>query len=162
MTKKNIIVNIVEVKAIDKNAQLVAENIALAIERRVAFRRAMKQAVQRALKAGAKGIKVAASGRLGGAEMARTEGYSEGNVPLQTLRSDIDYGFAEADTTYGKIGIKVWICHGEVLPTKNGINPREERKDNKRDNRRRDSRGNGRGQRPQGQRPQRTENKGNK
>ena len=148
MTKKNIIVNIVEVKAIDKNAQLVAENIALAIERRVAFRRAMKQAVQRALKAGAKGIKVAASGRLGGAEMARTEGYSEGNVPLQTLRSDIDYGFAEADTTYGKIGIKVWICHGEVLPTKNGINPREERKDNrrdrrdnKRDNRRRDSRG---------------------
>ena len=167
MTKKNIIVNIVEVKAIDKNAQLVAENIALAIERRVAFRRAMKQAVQRALKAGAKGIKVAASGRLGGAEMARTEGYSEGNVPLQTLRSDIDYGFAEADTTYGKIGIKVWICHGEVLPTKNGINPREERKDNrrdrrdnKRDNRRRDSRGNGRGQRPQ--RPQRTENKGNK
>ena len=168
MTKKNIIVNIVEVKAIDKNAQLVAENIALAIERRVAFRRAMKQAVQRALKAGAKGIKVAASGRLGGAEMARTEGYSEGNVPLQTLRSDIDYGFAEADTTYGKIGIKVWICHGEVLPTKNGINPREERKDNrrdrrdnKRDNRRRDSRGNGRGQRPQGSRPQRTENKGN-
>ena len=167
MTKKNIIVNIVEVRAIDKNAQLVAENIALAIERRVAFRRAMKQAVQRALKAGAKGIKVAASGRLGGAEMARTEGYSEGNVPLQTLRSDIDYGFAEADTTYGKIGIKVWICHGEVLPTKNGINPREERKDNrrdrrdnKRDNRRRDSRGNGRGQRPQ--RPQRTENKGNK
>ena len=167
MTKKNIIVNIVEVKAIDKNAQLVAENIALAIERRVAFRRAMKQAVQRALKAGAKGIKVAASGRLGGAEMARTEGYSEGNVPLQTLRSDIDYGFAEADTTYGKIGIKVWICNGEVLPTKNGINPREDRKDNrrdrrdnKRDNRRRDSRGNGRGQRPQ--RPQRTENKENK
>ena len=167
MTKKNIIVNIVEVQAIDKNAQLVAENIALAIERRVAFRRAMKQAVQRALKAGAKGIKVAASGRLGGAEMARTEGYSEGNVPLQTLRSDIDYGFAEADTTYGKIGIKVWICNGEVLPTKNGINPREERKDNrrdrrdnKRDNRRRDSRGNGRGQRPQ--RPQRTENKENK
>ena len=160
MTKKNIIVNIVEVRYIDKNAQLVAENIALAIERRVAFRRAMKQAVQRALKAGAKGIKVSASGRLGGAEMARTEGYSEGNVPLQTLRSDIDYGFAEADTTYGKIGIKVWICHGEVLPTKNGINPREERKDNrrdrrdnKRDNRRRDSRG---------QRPQRTENKGNK
>ena len=170
MTKKNVIVNIVEVRAIDKNAQLVAENIALAIERRVAFRRAMKQAVQRALKAGAKGIKVAASGRLGGAEMARTEGYSEGNVPLQTLRSDIDYGFAEADTTYGKIGIKVWICNGEVLPTKNGINPREDRKDNrrdrrdnKRDNRRRDSRGTDRrGQRPQGQRPQRTENKGNK
>ena len=169
MTKKNVIVNIVEVRSIDKNAQLVAENIALAIERRVAFRRAMKQAIQRALKSGAKGIKVSASGRLGGAEMARTEGYSEGNVPLQTLRSDIDYGFAEADTTYGKIGIKVWICNGEVLPTKNGINPREERKDNRRDrrdnkkdNRRRDSRGNGRGQRPQGQKPQRTENKGNK
>ena len=126
MTKKNVIVNIVEVKSIDKNAQLVAENIALAIERMVAFRRAMKQAIQRALKSGAKGIKVAASGRLGGAEMARTEGYSEGNVPLQTLRSDIDYGFAEADTTYGKIGIKVWVCNGEVLPTKNGVNPREE------------------------------------
>ena len=167
MTKKNIIVNIVEVRNPDKDAQLVAENIALAIERRVAFRRAMKQAIQRAMKSGVKGIKVSASGRLGGAEMARTEGYSEGNVPLQTLRSDIDYGFAEADTTYGKIGIKVWICNGEVLPTKNGINPREERKDNrrdrrdnKRDNRRRDSRGNGRGQRPQ--RPQRTENKENK
>ena len=167
MTKKTVIVNIVEVRNPDKDAQLVAENIALAIERRVAFRRAMKQAIQRAMKSGVKGIKVSASGRLGGAEMARTEGYSEGNVPLQTLRSDIDYGFAEADTTYGKIGIKVWICNGEVLPTKNGINPREDRKDNrrdrrdnKRDNRRRDSRGNGRGQRPQ--RPQRTENKENK
>ena len=177
MTKKNVIVNIVEVKSIDKNAQLVAENIALAIERRVAFRRAMKQAIQRALKSGAKGIKVAASGRLGGAEMARTEGYSEGNVPLQTLRSDIDYGFAEADTTYGKIGIKVWVCNGEVLPTKNGVNPREERRNDRRnnkrndrrnDNRRNNSRGNDRGnnreQRPQGQRPQRpqrTENKEN-
>lgn len=109
MTKKSVIVNIIEVRQTDKNAQLVAENIALAIERRVAFRRAMKQAIQRAMKSGAKGIKVSASGRLGGAEMARTEGYSEGNVPLQTLRADIDYGFAEADTTYGKIGIKVWI-----------------------------------------------------
>ena len=179
MTKKNVIVNIVEVRSIDKNAQLVAENIALAIERRVAFRRAMKQAIQRALKSGAKGIKVSASGRLGGAEMARTEGYSEGNVPLQTLRSDIDYGFAEADTTYGKIGIKVWVCNGEVLPTKNGVNPREERRNDRRnnkrndrrnDNRRNNSRGNDRGnnrgqrpqgQRPQGQRPQRTENKEN-
>lgn len=180
MTKKTIIVNIVEVRSTDKNAQLVAENIALAIERRVAFRRAMKQAIQRAMKSGAKGIKVSASGRLGGAEMARTEGYSEGNVPLQTLRADIDYGFAEADTTYGKIGIKVWICNGEVLPTRNGVNPREEsrksdRRDNKRDNRRNDRRGNDnrnyrgndnrgnyRGQRPQGgSRPQRTENKGN-
>ena len=177
MTKKNVIVNIVEVKSIDKNAQLVAENIALAIESRVAFRRAMKQAIQRALKSGAKGIKVAASGRLGGAEMARTEGYSEGNVPLQTLRSDIDYGFAEADTTYGKIGIKVWVCNGEVLPTKNGVNPREERRNDRRNNKRNDrrndnrrnnsrgnDRGNNRGQRPQGQRPQRpqrTENKEN-
>lgn len=177
MTKKNVIVNIVEVKSIDKNAQLVAENIALAIERRVAFRRAMKQAIQRALKSGAKGIKVSASGRLGGAEMARTEGYSEGNVPLQTLRSDIDYGFAEADTTYGKIGIKVWVCNGEVLPTKNGVNPREERRNDRRNNKRNDrrndnrrnnsrgnDRGNNRGQRPQGQRPQRpqrTENKEN-
>ncbi|SCI47960.1 MULTISPECIES: 30S ribosomal protein S3 [unclassified Romboutsia] len=177
MTKKNVIVNIVEVRSIDKNAQLVAENIALAIERRVAFRRAMKQAIQRALKSGAKGIKVSASGRLGGAEMARTEGYSEGNVPLQTLRSDIDYGFAEADTTYGKIGIKVWVCNGEVLPTKNGVNPREERRNDRRNNKRNDrrndnrrnnsrgnDRGNNRGQRPQGQRPQRpqrTENKEN-
>lgn len=164
---KNILINIVEVKNAEANAQLVAENIAAQLEKRVSFRRAMKQSIQRAMKLGAKGVKTACSGRLGGAEMARTEGYSEGNVPLQTLRSDIDYGFAEADTTYGKIGIKVWICNGEVLPTKNGINPREERKDNrrdrrdnKRDNRRRDSRGNGRGQRPQ--RPQRTENKGNK
>ena len=177
MTKKNVIVNIVEVRSIDRNAQLVAENIALAIERRVAFRRAMKQAIQRALKSGAKGIKVSASGRLGGAEMARTEGYSEGNVPLQTLRSDIDYGFAEADTTYGKIGIKVWVCNGEVLPTKNGVNPREERRNDRRNNKRNDrrndnrrnnsrgnDRGNNRGQRPQGQRPQRpqrTENKEN-
>ena len=169
MTKKNVIVNIVEVRSIDKNAQLVAENIALAIERRVAFRRAMKQAIQRALKSGAKGIKVSASGRLGGAEMARTEGYSEGNVPLQTLRSDIDYGFAEADTTYGKIGIKVWVCNGEVLPTKNGVNPREERRNDRRnnkrndrrnDNRRNNSRGNDRGNN-RGQRPQRTENKEN-
>lgn len=164
---KNILINIVEVKNAEANAQLVAENIAAQLEKRVSFRRAMKQSIQRAMKLGAKGVKTACSGRLGGAEMARTEGYSEGNVPLQTLRSDIDYGFAEADTTYGKIGIKVWICNGEVLPTKNGINPREERKDNrrdrrdnKRDNRRRDSRGNGRGQRPQ--RPQRTENKENK
>ena len=121
MTKKNIIVNIVEVKAIDKNAQLVAENIALAIERRVAFRRAMKQAVQRALKAGAKGIKVAASGRLGGAEMARSEGYTEGTVPLHTIRADIDYAEAEANTTYGKIGVKVWIYKGEILPTKKNV-----------------------------------------
>ena len=178
MTKKTVIVNIVEVRNPDKDAQLVAENIALAIERRVAFRRAMKQAIQRAMKSGVKGIKVSASGRLGGAEMARTEGYSEGNVPLQTLRADINYGFAEANTTYGKTGIKVWICNGEVLPTKNGVNPREERRNDRRDNKRNDrrdnrrnnrrnnrrgndNRGNNRGQRPQGSRPQRTENKGN-
>ena len=162
MTKKTIIVNIVEVRNPDKDAQLVAENIALAIERRVAFRRAMKQAIQRAMKSGVKGIKVSASGRLGGAEMARTEGYSEGNVPLQTLRSDIEYGFAEANTTYGKTGIKVWICNGEVLPTRNGVNPREDRRDNnrrdRRDNRRNDRRDNNR-RNNRGPRPQRTENK---
>ena len=118
MTKKNIIVNIVEVKAIDKNAQLVAENIAAQLEKRVSFRRAMKQSIQRAMKLGARGVKTACSGRLGGAEMARTEQYHEGTIPLQTLRADIDYGFAEANTTYGKIGVKVWVYNGEVLPTK--------------------------------------------
>ena len=166
MTIKTIIVNIVEVRNPDKDAQLVAENIALAIERRVAFRRAMKQAIQRAMKSGVKGIKVSASGRLGGAEMARTEGYSEGNVPLQTIRSDIEFGFAEANTTYGKTGIKVWICNGEVLPTRNGVNPREDRRDNnrrdRRDNRRNDRRNDRRDnnrRNNRGQRPQRTENK---
>ena len=162
---KNILINIVEVKNAEANAQLVAENIAAQLEKRVSFRRAMKQSIQRAMKLGARGVKTACSGRLGGAEMARTEGYSEGNVPLQTLRSDIDYGFAEADTTYGKIGIKVWICNGEVLPTRNGVNPREERKDNRRDRRdnkrrdnRRDNRRNSRGNdRARGQRPQRSE-----
>lgn len=100
----------------DLDAQLVAENIAGQLEKRVSFRRAMKQAMSRSMRAGAKGFKVQTSGRLGGAEMARTEGYSEGSVPLHTLRADIDYGFAEADTTYGKLGIKVWIYKGEVLP----------------------------------------------
>ena len=139
LTNKKIQVKVQEIKNPNKDAQLVAENIAQAIERRIAFRRAMKQAVQRTMKSGAKGIKVSASGRLGGAEMARTEGYSEGNVPLQTLRSDIDYGFAEADTTYGKIGIKVWICNGEILPGRNVSIEREEKKAerrNGRDNRR--------------------------
>ena len=137
MTGKKVILNIIEVRNIDRDAQLVAENIAQAIERRIAFRRAMKQAVGRTMKSGAKGIKVLASGRLGGAEMARSEGYSEGNVPLQTLRSDIDYGFAEANTTYGKIGIKVWLCNGEVLPGRNISTEREEKKaERKRDNRR--------------------------
>ena len=99
----------------DKNAQLVAESIATQLERRVSFRRAMKQAIGRAMKLGAKGIKINVSGRLGGAEIARSEHYHEGTIPLQTLRADIDYGFAEADTTYGKIGVKVWIYTGEVL-----------------------------------------------
>nr|WP_314278760.1 30S ribosomal protein S3 [uncultured Peptostreptococcus sp.] len=132
MTGKTVILNIIEVRNVDRDAQLVAENIAQAIERRIAFRRAMKQSVQRTMKSGAKGIKVSASGRLGGAEMARTEGYSEGNVPLQTLRSNIDYGFAEADTTYGKIGIKVWICNGEILPGRNVSVEREEKKADRR------------------------------
>ncbi|KAB3535478.1 30S ribosomal protein S3 [Alkaliphilus pronyensis] len=118
LTKKQVIVNVVEVKRPDIDAQLVAENIAFSLERRVSFRRAMKQAMQRAMRAGAKGIKVSTSGRLGGAEMARTEGYSQGNVPLHTLRADIDYGFHEATTTYGKLGVKVWIYKGEILPTK--------------------------------------------
>ena len=118
MTNKSVVVNVIEVKVPETDSQLVAESIAFALERRISFRRAMKQAMQRALRAGAKGIKVSTSGRLGGAEMARTEGYSQGNVPLHTLRADIDYGFAEADTTYGKLGIKVWIYKGEILPTK--------------------------------------------
>lgn len=115
---KDVNLNIVEVKNIDTDAQLVAENIAGQLERRISFRRAMKQCMQKATKAGALGIKTAVSGRLGGADMARTEFYKEGNIPLQTLRADIDYGFAEADTTYGKIGVKVWIYKGEILPTK--------------------------------------------
>ena len=116
--KKDINLNIVEVKNVDTDAQLVAENIASQLERRISYRKAMKQCMAKAMKAGAKGIKTACSGRLGGAEIARSEFYREGTIPLQTLRADIDYGFAEADTTYGKIGIKVWIYKGEVLPTK--------------------------------------------
>ena len=112
---KPVFLNIVEVKQPDKNAQLVAESIASQLERRISFRRAMKQAIGRAMKLGAKGIKTCVSGRLGGAEIARTEHYHEGTIPLQTLRADIDYGFAEANTTYGKIGVKVWIYAGEVL-----------------------------------------------
>jgi small subunit ribosomal protein S3 len=116
MLKKPVSVNIVEVKTPDTNAQLVAENIAAQLEKRISFRRAMKQAIGRAMKLGAKGIKVGVSGRLGGAEIARREHYHEGTIPLQTLRADIDYGFAEAKTTYGRIGVKVWIYKGEVLP----------------------------------------------
>ena len=118
MINKDVNLNIVEVKNIDTDAQLVAENIANQLERRISFRRAMKQCMQKAMKAGALGIKTAVSGRLGGADMARTEFYKEGTIPLQTLRADIDYGFYEADTTYGKIGVKVWIYKGEVLPSK--------------------------------------------
>ena len=115
---KDVSLDIIEVKRSDREAQLVAENIASQLENRVSFRRAMKSAMGRAMKAGALGIKASCSGRLGGADMARTEFYSEGTIPLQTLRADIDYGFAEADTTYGKVGVKVWIYKGEILPTK--------------------------------------------
>lgn len=115
MTSKAVTISIVEIKKIELDAQLSAESIAQALERRISFRRAMKQAIGRTMKSNAKGIKVLVSGRLGGAEIARSEKYSEGNVPLHTLRANIDYGFAEADTTYGKIGVKVWINHGEVL-----------------------------------------------
>ena len=121
MIGKDVNLNIVEVKNVDVDAQLVAENIAGQLERRISFRRAMKQCMQKTMKAGALGIKTAVSGRLGGADMARTEFYKEGTIPLQTLRADIDYGFAEADTTYGKIGVKVWIYKGEVLPTKKNV-----------------------------------------
>ena len=115
MTGKEVEISIVEVKRSELDAQLSAESVAQALERRVSFRRAMKQQISRAMKAGAKGIKIVVSGRVGGAEIARSEKYSEGNVPLHTLRADIDYGFAEADTTYGKLGVKVWINHGEIL-----------------------------------------------
>ena len=120
MTAKKVFVDIKEVKRPDKDAQLVAESVCAQLERRISFRRAMKQAIQRTMrmKAGVLGIKTAVGGRLGGADIARTEFYSEGTIPLQTLRADIDYGFAEADTTYGKLGVKVWIYKGEVLPTK--------------------------------------------
>ena len=115
MLKKPVAINIVEVKSPDLNAQLVAESIAQQLEKRISFRRAMKQAIGRAMKFGAKGIKTQCSGRLGGAEIARSEMYHEGTIPLQTLRADIDYGFAEAATTYGRIGVKVWLYKGEVL-----------------------------------------------
>ena len=117
-TDKKLVVDIKEVKRPDRDAQLVAENIALQLENRVSFRRAMKSCMGRTMKSGAKGIKTSCSGRLGGADMARTEFYSEGTIPLHTLRADIDYGFAAADTTYGKVGVKVWIYKGEVLPTR--------------------------------------------
>ena len=118
MTTKKVLIDIKEIKRPDRDAQLVAESIAQQLENRVSFRRAMKSTMGRSMKAGVKGIKTAVAGRLGGADMARTEFYSEGTIPLQTLRADIDYGFAEADTTYGKVGVKVWVYKGEVLPTK--------------------------------------------
>ncbi|MBV1819338.1 30S ribosomal protein S3 [Clostridium cochlearium] len=118
---KNILINIVEVKSAETDAQLMAENIAQQLEKRISFRRAMKQTIQRAMKSGVKGVKTSCSGRLGGTDIARTEFYHEGTIPLQTLRADIDYGFAEADTTYGKIGVKVWVYKGEVLPAKKEV-----------------------------------------
>lgn len=121
ISNKNILINIVEVKSAEADAQLMAENIARQLEKRISFRRAMKQTIQRAMKHGIKGVKTSCSGRLGGAEIARTEQYHEGTIPLQTLRADIDYGFDEANTTYGKIGVKVWVYRGEILPTKKAV-----------------------------------------
>lgn len=118
---KEVSLNIIEVKNVDTNAQLVAENICAQLEKRISYRKAMKQVMQKAMKAGALGIKTSVAGRLGGADIARTEFYREGTIPLQTLRADIDYGFYEADTTYGKLGVKVWIYKGEVLPSKKKV-----------------------------------------
>ena len=162
LTKKPVDLKIVEVRDTDTNAQLVAENIAQQLEKRIGFRRAMKNSMGRAMRAGAKGIKTSCSGRLGGAEIARTEHYHDGTIPLQTLRADIDYGFAEAATTYGRIGVKVWIYKGEVLTqalrttprTLDTSKPYQERRDRpRRDRRDGDRRGGGfnRGPRPAGQ-----------
>ncbi len=149
LTKKDVEISIEEIRRSELDAQLTAESVAQALERRVSFRRAMKQAISRTMKANAKGIKILCSGRLGGAEIARSEKYSEGNVPLHTIRADIDYGFAEADTTYGKIGVKVWINHGEILdkglqsPVREEKRDRRERRgkgDRRRNDRRRDDR----------------------
>ena len=149
---KAVALNIVEIRSPDLNAQLVAENIAAQLEKRISYRRAMKQAMQRATRLGAKGIKCYCGGRLGGAEIARSETYHEGTIPLQTLRADIDYGFAEASTTYGKIGVKVWIYKGEVLnSTLRSTNPEPARRD-RRDNRRGDRRDNRGDRRPTGDR----------
>ena len=137
MTGKAVAVNVEEVKTPDLNAQLVAESVAAQLEKRIAFRRAMKQAIGRTMRLGAKGIKITLSGRLGGAEIARSEHYHEGTIPLQTIRADIDYGFAEADTTYGKIGVKTWIYKGEVLADKklNASAPVEKPRDSRRGDR---------------------------
>lgn len=147
MTSKSVVVNVDEIKNPDLDATLIAENIAAQLERRIAFRRAMKQTIQRVMRLGVKGIRTQCSGRLGGADMARREGYSEGTIPLQTLRADIDYGFAEADTTYGKIGVKVWLYKGEVLPeVPQGRRNRRDRKRRGSDNRRRGGNRNAQGQ----------------
>ena len=146
IVKAPVSVNVIEEKPIDMNAQLVAESIAAQLEKRVSFRRAMKQAISRTMKLGAKGIKVCLSGRLAGAEIARTEHYHEGTIPLQTIRADIDYGFWEANTTYGKIGVKVWIYKGEVLSGRAGANVQTEAPAERRD-RRNDRRGDRRGNR---------------
>ena len=135
LTDKTVVINVMEVRRPDVDAQLVAENVASQLERRIAFRRAMKSCIGRAMKGGVKGIKIATGGRLGGAEIARSESYHEGSIPLQTIRADIDYGFAEANTTYGKIGVKVWIYNGEIMVNplkeraKNTNAPRENRRD---------------------------------
>ena len=143
MIGKTVVLNIVEIRSPDLNAQLVAENIAAQLEKRISFRRAMKQAMQRATRLGAKGIKCSCGGRLGGAEIARSESYHEGTIPLQTLRADIDYGFAEANTTYGKIGCKVWIYKGEVLNSTLRSETPEPAKRERRDRRNGDRRNNG-------------------
>ena len=139
LTGKNVVVNIMEVRRPDTDAQLIAENVAAQLERRISFRRAMKQSIGRSMNAGLKGIKIMTSGRLGGAEIARTEQYHEGSIPLQTLRADIDYGFAEAHTTYGRIGVKVWTYKGEVLgnPLKEKAKGAYEPRDNRREGGRR-------------------------
>ncbi|MDD5987828.1 MAG: 30S ribosomal protein S3 [Eubacteriales bacterium] len=155
MTGKKINIDIKEVRRTELDAQLTAESIAAALERRVSFRRAMKQAIGRTMKAGAKGIKVLASGRLGGAEIARNEKYSEGNVPLHTLRADIDYGLAEADTAYGKVGVKVWINHGEILDKGLQSVIREEGGSDRRDGKGRGRRRGGRDDRRRGDRRRR-------
>ena len=143
IVKQPVAVNVVEVKPIDMNAQLVAESVASQLERRISFRRAMKQAIGRTMRLGAKGIKISCGGRLGGAEIARTEHYHDGTIPLQTIRADIEYGFWEANTTYGKIGIKVWIYKGEILNDNGNAAPRERNERRPRrngDNNRRDNR----------------------
>ena len=124
--RNNVLINIVEVKSAESDAQLMSENIATQLEKRISFRRAMKQTIQRAMRAGIKGVKTTCSGRLGGAEIARAESYHDGTIPLQTLRADIDYGFAEANTTYGKIGVKVWVYRGEILPARKKVESKEE------------------------------------